>query len=635
MLKHWEKIDIFLVILFVLTNVSYFFLNKSGFPFLLWTLIIAASLRLISVIKKKLFWKVRNRLFFSGLFLIATPLFFLSIFFYIILNIIIVQYGMVIMNNLLREELTQLENAVSQYLIQPDLGTFYSVDKWKKISSNAYNIAFFERNEKANMGVAADALTNRFKYPTDFDITGLPLETCSGFFMLNDRLYYGCLKKNDNRAILFCITVNQQFLDKFAAISDFRMKYQSPDLDKNKIILEVASDPELSGDESAFNFPWLFKYTYKDFNTVFNSKIVTRSNYFWFFLNFDKIFQKISIIGSDNLQTDFKKAIYFLIFLFGAFIIGSFFIGFRSVLVITRSLNLISKGTKRIRNGDFSFRIKTRSGDELQDLGESFNEMAAGIERLLVEEKEKQRLEEELRIARSIQLKLLPPDLFASEEFEIAAVNIPAAEIAGDYFDYFYKKDDYLSILVADVSGKGASAAFYMAELKGVINHLQKTELSPAALVTECHSSLNASFDRVTFITITLARFMIRERKFQLARAGHTPAIFYNAREKKCYRLFPDGVAIGLINFSRDKIKEIEVAYHKDDILFLFSDGLSETMNDKEEMLGIENLEKIISRYSHLPAEEIKQKLLDFSIQFSKSEISTDDLTFVLLKIKK
>ena len=251
-----------------------------------------------------------------------------------------------------------------------------------------------------------------------------------------------------------------------------------------------------------------------------------------------------------------------------------------------------------------------------------------------MDEKEKQRLEEELRIARSIQLKLLPPDTFDTEEFEISAVNIPAAEIAGDYFDYFYKKDDYLSILVADVSGKGTSAAFYMAELKGVINHLQKEEITPATLISECHNSLNTSFDRMTFITMNMAKFSIPGKKFLFARAGHTPALFYNARKKECIELLPEGMAIGLMNFSKEKIKEIEINYQKGDILFLFSDGLSEIMNDADEMLGVENLKRIILDNNHVSAEELKQQILDFSIKFSEKEISSDDLTFILLKVK-
>ena len=184
--------------------------------------------------------------------------------------------------------------------------------------------------------------------------------------------------------------------------------------------------------------------------------------------------------------------------LFGFFIIVSFFIGLRMVRVITRAVNELTKGTEKIRRGDFSYRIRIKSREQMHFLAESFNDMASGIGRLLTEEKEKQRLEEELRIARGIQLKLLPPDHFACPEFDIAAVNIPATEIAGDYFDYFHSPGRFLSVLVADVSGKGAQAAFYMAELKGIMNCLQKigqgagghperVQPQPAELLREGH----------------------------------------------------------------------------------------------------------------------------------------------------
>jgi serine phosphatase RsbU (regulator of sigma subunit) len=309
-------------------------------------------------------------------------------------------------------------------------------------------------------------------------------------------------------------------------------------------------------------------------------------------------------------------------------------VGFRIIRVITKSINLITKGTQKIRKGDFSFRIKIKSGDQLQYLAESFNEMASGIKRLLIEEKEKQRLEEELRIARSIQLKLLPGEELDTAEFEIAAVNIPAEEIAGDYFDYFYKNSGYMYILVADVSGKGTSAAFYMAELKGIVNYLQKNEISPADLISECNDSLSHSFDKATFITMNIAQFIIPDKKFILSRAGHTPAIYFNKKEKKCHALNPEGNAIGLRNFSRANIKEVEMPYRSGDILFLFSDGLSEIMNEEDEMLGIDNLKMLIAENHHLNANEIKKKILDFSIDFSDSKVNSDDLTFIILKVK-
>jgi len=93
-------------------------------------------------------------------------------------------------------------------------------------------------------------------------------------------------------------------------------------------------------------------------------------------------------------------------------------------------------------------------------------------------------------------------------------------------------------------------------------------------------------------------------------------------------------MAIGLLNFSSDKIKEIEVKYQKGDILFLFSDGLSEIMNDEEIMLGVENLKNIVTNNHQLSPEEIKQKILEFTINFSEIDMKRDDLTFIILKVK-
>lgn len=629
MFKRWEKIDIFIGILFVLTNISYIFLSRGVFQFCLWTLIIVGVIRLLLLIKKKLFWKVRNRLIFSGLFLVATPLFFIAIFFYFILNIIMAQYGMVIMNNLLQVNLSYIEKTAEMTLDYPEIKR----NAIKQVQTSKPHNTIMIYLEKKEDGI----LNRTYKYPDQFDDSFLSttgIDPFSGYFMVGKTLYYGCLKKNDKEAALICAAVNQEFLDQFGKVSDFRMKFQDPYINKTRAALEVASDPKLLNNDNYFTFPWMFKYSFLDFDTMENAKPAEKHGYFWFFLDSRKIYNKISKINAGDVQTDVRRGILLLIFIFGPFIIVSFVIGIRSVRVITRSINLITKGTQRIRNGDFSFRIKTRSRDQLQYLGESFNEMAAGIDRLLIDEKEKQRLEEELRIARSIQLKLLPPDTFITREFEIAAVNIPATEIAGDYFDYFYKENEYLSVLVADVSGKGSSAAFYMAELKGVINYLQKEDISPSRLISECHHSLKNSFDRVTFITMNMARFVLPEKKFQLARAGHTPALFYDAAKKECIELFPAGVAIGIINFSNDKIKEIEINYKKGDILFLFSDGLSEIMNDEEEMLGVANLKRLLCKNGHLSAEEIKQRLLDFSIRFSESDINRDDLTFIIVKVK-
>jgi serine phosphatase RsbU (regulator of sigma subunit) len=528
---------------------------------------------------------------------------------------------------MVKRQLSYYENNVEMYLSMADQEKMVSrTVLWSRLNPKGLVVAFYKKQ--------GQRYNRFFSYPDGFDFYKLKIKPFSGYFKMNDKMYIGVLKKNGDYAVLISMLVNQNYLDQLSTISDFKMRFVDTDkLSGSQSNVNKISDMA-SEDGDLLFLPWPYKFNFVDYDQAGIKNPVKREHIYWLLIDYDKIFEKITGVDKKSVQMNVIKFIYFLIGLFATFIIISFFIGFRIVRVITKSINLISQGTQRIRKGDFSFRIKIKSGDQLQFLAESFNEMASGIKRLLKEEKEKQRLEEELRIARSIQLKLLPKEVFVTEEFEISAVNIPAEEIAGDYFDYFYEKGKYLFILVADVSGKGASAAFYMAELKGIINYLQKQEKSPADLICECHYSLSQSFDKATFITINMAQFNVLEKKFVFSRAGHTPALFYDAQKKRCSELYPEGVAIGLSNFSKDNIKEVEVNYKSGDILFLFSDGLSEIMNEKDEMLGVENLKTIISENHQSSADEIKQKILDFSIRFSADEVNRDDLTFIILKVK-
>jgi serine phosphatase RsbU (regulator of sigma subunit) len=642
MLNRWKIIDILLVIQIGITCLSFFILPPGIFKLFFWSLLIFIGIRLLLVTRKKLFWKIRNRLIFSGLFLVATPIFFISLFFTFIVNVLIAQYGTVIIENLLNRHLENYVTTASSYLGQNEPKLLVLTAQKYIIRGSPYmKAAFWEKRP------GTDSYQLFFRHPQSFNASKIePIKEFSGYFLVDNKLHHGALLENDHLAILVSMEVTQEYMDMVVQdISDFKLKFRNP---KSKVDvhspikntpLPDKLDPEapsrLAEDEFVI-FPFVFEYNYIDFDadTFEKTDFMTRRGDFILSSDSDKVFQKIQYALSGSAQGSYKKIIFALIIFFGTFIVISFLIGFRMVGVLTRSIDQLTRGTQRIRNGDFSFRIKTRSRDQMQYLAECFNEMAAGIARLLIDEKEKHRLEEELRIARSIQLKLLPPESFSTDEFELAAVNIPAEEIAGDYFDYFYKKDSHLSLLVADVSGKGSSAAFYMAELKGAMNHLQREGRSPAELISECHFSLKDTFDKITFITINIAQFRIPEKKFVLARGGHTPAVYFNARENTCTELHPAGMAIGLIAFSKEKLDEVEVSYGKGDILLLFSDGLTEIMNEEEEMLGIHEIKRIVHRHNNLSVEELKAKILDFSIEFSESSVKRDDLTFIILKIK-
>ena len=681
MLKKLHKLDLAIILSAAAAIFAYFFFQPGTFQIFLWLTGILAFFRLLGIIRRRLLWKIRNRLIISSLFFIVTPIVLITVFFYLIINIIIYQYNTAIFENLMVNEIRSFEESSDYYLgLADDARIKLEVQRFKNRKPRFLNLAFFKET--------AGRYQAFFTYPEDlplgtFDANGPLAKLQAGYFKVGGVLYHGVHQQRGGYAALIFVTLNQEFFDAMPPIGDFKVLFMGAggnavSASSQEMSVRL-SDKDFAGFEK-YHFPFPFTFRFWDFDELKNGQPTLKFNMFLLINDYSKIMQKLKtsdraamlqdqvkvlekeiIRGGDQAalmsksqqldelkkelqvlqKRDNQSSVFpisvlvrFMLGLFGFFIIVSFFIGLRMVLVITRAVNELTKGTEKIRRGDFSYRIRIKSHEQMHFLAESFNDMASGIGRLLTEEKEKQRLEEELRIARGIQLKLLPADHFACPEFDIAAVNIPATEIAGDYFDYFHRPGKFLSVLVADVSGKGAQAAFYMAELKGIMNCLQKSGQEPAAILSECNVILQSSFEKVTFITINLVRFDLQNKNLIFSRSGHTPALFYQSDKQACLELSPHGMALGLNNFSQEGIEELRLPYHSGDILFFFSDGLSEIMNQEEQMLGVAELKNMLVGYAALSALEIKEKILARAIAFAAGQANADDLTFVVMKVR-
>ncbi|HSQ35623.1 MAG TPA: SpoIIE family protein phosphatase [Candidatus Binatia bacterium] len=680
MLKKLRKLDIAIILLASWTVVSLVFFKSGTFSFFLWLTVILVFFRLLGIVRRRLLWKIRNRLIISALFFIVTPIVLITVFFYLIINIIIYQYNTAIFDNLMVNDIRGFEESCNYYLgLADEARIVREVQRFKSRKPRFLNLAFYR--EKAGRYQAF------FTYPEDlalqdFAVDGPLAGFQSGYFRMNNVLYHGVHRRRNGYAALIFTTLNQQAFDAMPPIGDFKVLFMGASgntVSASSQQLSVRlNDKDFSGFEK-YHFPFPYTFRFWDFDELKDGRPALKYNMFLLINDYSKILQKLKTsdrtrilaaqikelekglgggdpaglaIRSQQLdekrkelqllqKSDSQSSVFpiatlvrFMLGLFGFFIVISFIIGFRMVRVITKAVNELTRGTEKIRRGDFSYRIRIKSREQMNFLAESFNDMASGIGRLLKEEKEKERLQEELRIARGIQLKLLPADHFACPEFDIAAVNIPATEIAGDYFDYFHRPGEFLSVLVADVSGKGAQAAFYMAELKGIMNCLQKTGNEPAAILNECNDSLQNSFEKVTFITINLVRFDLQEKKLVFSRSGHTPALFYRSHEQTCMELSPRGMALGLSNFTEGGIEELRLPYRGGDILFFFSDGLSEIMNEEEKMLGVAELKNLLIGHAGLSALEIKEKILAQAIAFAAGQANADDLTFVVMKVR-
>jgi serine phosphatase RsbU (regulator of sigma subunit) len=310
-------------------------------------------------------------------------------------------------------------------------------------------------------------------------------------------------------------------------------------------------------------------------------------------------------------------------------------IGFLLARSITKSIHNLSVGTERLRNGDFVTAIPIGSRDQLGDLAESFNLMARGIADAVRQQSEKERLEEELRIARQIQMRLLPQDTVSMSGIRLAALCLPATEVGGDYYDLLPLSPTRMGVLVADVSGKGTSAALYMAELKGLVLSLSRIYDSPAALLREANRILADNMDSRSFITMTYAIVDTVRRTMRFARAGHNPIIQFEAGTGATRVLTPAGLGLGIDRGERfDQIlEESEVPLHEGDVFLFFTDGLSEAMNGASELFGERRLRDVIEASEGMGSEEMKETILSEIRAFVGGEAQHDDMTMVILKV--
>lgn len=308
---------------------------------------------------------------------------------------------------------------------------------------------------------------------------------------------------------------------------------------------------------------------------------------------------------------------------------------------ITGSVHQLFTGTERVRRGDFSHRIEIAARDQLGELAESFNQMTASIEDLLRQAEEKKRMEEELRIAREIQMSLLPRGKAAIPGLAITTLCVPAREVGGDYYDLLAIDEDRLAVLIADVAGKGTSAALYMAELKGVVLSLVRSTPSPRQLLIAANRIISEHLDSRAFITMTYAVVDLRARTLTYARAGHTPLIYRTTEggaRPEVRILTPDGLVLGLRiddgELFERLLQEESIPLRPGDLLLFFTDGISEAMNGESEMFGEARLAELVTEHGDLPAVELRERVLREIDAFVAGAPQHDDMTMILMKIE-
>lgn len=254
--------------------------------------------------------------------------------------------------------------------------------------------------------------------------------------------------------------------------------------------------------------------------------------------------------------------------------------------------------------------------------------------RLVEESIVKERLEQELKIAHEAQMKLLPKQMPKLAGFELEAVCVTANEVGGDYYDFFELGHNKLGIVIGDVSGKGPSAAFYTAEVKGIMEALAKETLSPEDMLVQTNKILYKNFDRKTFISLIYGILDANNKSFAFCRAGHCPILLVRETGDECTRLEPRGLGIGLDAgpLFQKSLQQQKVKLGNGDTLLLYTDGLTEARNIRGEEYGENRLATTLLTAKNNTSIDMKKHIVHSVYTFFDGQNAYDDLTFIIIK---
>jgi sigma-B regulation protein RsbU (phosphoserine phosphatase) len=254
--------------------------------------------------------------------------------------------------------------------------------------------------------------------------------------------------------------------------------------------------------------------------------------------------------------------------------------------------------------------------------------------RLHQSEIERQKIEEELALARNIQQGLLPKELPEIPGLEVTGISLPASTVGGDYFDFIELDDKRFLVVVADVSGKGMSAALYMSKIQGMVQLAAHLYDSPKEMLVNANKRIYEGIERKSFITMILALFDVDRREVTICRAGHNKALLSTNGDLEYLEAKGMGLGLEPGPLFEETLQEVRRPLSPGGVFLFYTDGLTETMNIANLELGEEAVRDVLMTRQHLSAEQIQQSLMTIAEEFRGSAQQHDDLTLVVVKVQ-
>ena len=298
--------------------------------------------------------------------------------------------------------------------------------------------------------------------------------------------------------------------------------------------------------------------------------------------------------------------------------------------IIVENLHKVNNSLSEITNGNLNVVVDVRDNEEFNSLSNDINSTVDTLKRYIDEAAA--RIDEELKIAKLIQYSSLPYNCMKNDALDINAEMFTAKEVGGEFYDYYFLDENKLAFLVADVSGKGIPGAMFMMRAKTVIKNLTQSGLEIDDIFTKANEELCKNNDANMFVTAWMGIIDIDSGVVKYVNAGHNPPLIKKGREFIYLKSRPNFVLGGMENV---KYTMNEIKLFCNDVLYLYTDGVTEATNKDNQLFGEEKLNEILSFSNNYEVEKICEAVKEKIDVFVDDNEQFDDITMLCLKYKK
>lgn len=341
------------------------------------------------------------------------------------------------------------------------------------------------------------------------------------------------------------------------------------------------------------------------------------------------------ILSEEQVQLEVSRLLT-KIALFGLVFVGAgiaLSLGLASA--VTSPINVLVRDMDIVARGNLEHETRPQTNDEIGLLAMAFNRMTQSLKDARQQEREVERLNSELDLAKEIHAQLMPKKLPNLPGYDIFTGYYCAKEVGGDYYDFIPIDQEHLAMVIADVSGKSIPGSMVMSWTRTILRMMAPMNSSPADVMSKTNYHVAREIKRGMFVTCQYAILNVRTRDMIIASAGHNPMIIYRAQTNECELIRPNGIALGFDKgpiFDRT-IREKQVKLFKGDRVVMYTDGIPESMNPNREEWGDENLVRFCKEYANLSSKEFVRLLVQTLEHHQSSAEQHDDITVTTFRI--